>query len=85
MRIDGSDTLVGAGLQQLGADDLLNRKNNTILGTDSDRGASVLYCLDRIFNLEVPTVGREDGVEQVVTCSYGRLKVASWLAPDCGA
>jgi hypothetical protein len=71
--VDGSDALVGTGFQQLGAYDLLNGEDDAILGADTDGGAAILYCLDRIFDLEVSTVGGEDGVEQVVACSYGRL------------
>lgn len=84
MGINGSDTLVCTGLQQLRPNDLLDREHNTILGTDPDRCSSILYCLDRILDLEVPTIGGEDGVEQVVTCSYGRLETRK-LALGCGA
>jgi hypothetical protein len=36
MPVDSRDPLVCAGLQQLGCDDLLNRKDNAISATDSD-------------------------------------------------
>lgn len=73
MGVDGGDALVGTGFQQLGAYDLLNGEDDAILGADADGGAAIFHCLDRIFDLKVPTVGGEDGVEQVVTRSYGRL------------
>jgi hypothetical protein len=62
--------LVRAGLEQLAADELLQSEYDAILALDADRCATILYCLNRVFDLEVSTVGREDRVGQVVTCTY---------------
>ncbi len=74
MGIDSGDALVGTWLKKLGSYDLLDGQDNTILGPDTNRGATILDCLDCVFDLEVSTVGGEDGVEQVVTRSYGCLQ-----------
>ena len=74
MPVNGRDPLVCAGLQQFGCDDLLNRQDDAISATDADRCACILDCLDGVFDLEVPTVGGEDGVGEIVACSYRRLK-----------
>lgn len=74
MGVNGGDALVGTGFQQLRGYDLLDGEDDAVLGADANGGASVLYGLDCIFDLEVSTVGGEDRVEQVVTRSYGRLK-----------
>lgn len=78
MGVDSSDALVGARFQQLGGYDLLDGEDDAVLGANADGGASILDGLDCIFDLEVSAVGGEDGVEQVVTRSYGRLK---WKHP----
>jgi hypothetical protein len=75
--VNGSNALVGTRFQQLGADHLLDGKDDAILGTDADGGATVLDRLDRIFDLEVSTIGGEDGVEQIVARAYGRLRAVS--------
>lgn len=41
--------------------------------SDADTCASVLNGLHRILDLEVATIGREDGIGEIVTGSYGRL------------
>lgn len=43
--------LVRLGLQQLAADELLERQNHAVFALDTDRCATVLYRLDRIFDL----------------------------------
>lgn len=74
MLVDSCDSLVGAGLQQLGCDDLLDCQDDTIFRTDADGGAAVLYCLDCVLNLEVTAIRGEDGVGQIVASSYRRLQ-----------
>lgn len=69
------DTLVCASLQQFGCDDLLDRQNDAVLAPNADRCAAILNCLHGIFDLEVAAVGREDGIGEIVTCSYRRLRV----------
>jgi hypothetical protein len=49
--VDGRYPLVCSGLEQLAGDELLQRQYNTILAPDSDCCASVLDCLDCVFNL----------------------------------
>lgn len=73
MSVDSGDALVGTGLRELGGHDLLDGQDDTILASDTDRGAAVLYSLDGIFDLEVAAVGGEDGVGEIVTRSYRRL------------
>jgi len=75
MPIHGSNALVGSRLEQLRCDDLLYGEHDAILAPDADRGAAVLDRLDGIFDLEVAAVGGEDGVCEIVTCSYRRLYV----------
>ena len=74
MGIDGSDSLVGTRFQQLGRNDLLDSENDAILGADADGRASILDSLHCVLDLEVAAVGGEDGVEQVIARSYGRLE-----------
>lgn len=62
MPIDGGDALVGAMLEQLGRDHLLDGQHDAVLAPDADRGAAVLDRLDGILDLEVAAVGGEDGV-----------------------
>ena len=56
------DSLVGAGFEELGANDLLDSKHNAVLASNADSGAAVLHRFDGIFDLEISTVGGEDGV-----------------------
>ena len=72
--VHGCNSLVGAGLQQLGGDDLFDRQHDTILTPDADGGAAVLDCLYGIFDLEIAAVGGEDGVGEVVARAYGCLR-----------
>lgn len=80
MSVNSSNSLVGARLQQLGCDDLLDRKNNAIFAPDPDRRAAVLNCLHSILDLEVASVGGEDGVGEIVTRSYRRLSYGDMVS-----
>lgn len=62
MPIYGPDPLVGTGLQELRANNLLDRQHDAILASNTDRGTPVLDRLDGVFDLEIATVGGEDGV-----------------------
>jgi hypothetical protein len=68
------NTLVGTLLEQLGGDDLLDGQNDALLAPDADRCAAILDRLDRVLNLEITAVGREDGVGKVVARAYRRLE-----------
>lgn len=70
MLVHRGNSLVGTGLQQLGCDDLLDCQNNTVLGADTDGGAAILHCLYCVLDLEVSTIGREDGVGEIVSRAY---------------
>lgn len=58
--VDGSDSLVGAGLQELGSDDLFDGEDDAVLAADADGGTAILDGLDGVLNLEVAAVGGED-------------------------
>lgn len=73
MFVNGCDSLVCAWFQQLGWDDLLDCQNNAIFAPNADGCATILDCLDGVFDLEVSTVGGEDGVGEIVTRSYRGL------------
>lgn len=73
--VNRCNALVCARLQQLRCDDLLDRQNNAIFAPDADRCASILDCLHCILDLEVSAVGGENGIGEIVTCSYRRLRV----------
>lgn len=60
MAVDGSDSLVGAGLQELGSDDLFDGEDDAVLAADADGGTAILDGLDGVLNLEVAAVGGED-------------------------
>lgn len=66
MSVDSGDALVGVGLQQLRAYNLLNGQHHAVLAADANRRAGVLDRLDGVFDLEVATIGRVDGVGQIV-------------------
>lgn len=70
MSVDGRDSLVCAGLQQLRGDDLLDRQDDTVFASDADRSAAIFDRLHGVFDLKVTTVGGEDGVGEIVACSY---------------
>lgn len=74
MPIDGCDPLVCAWFQQLGCDDLLDCQDNAVFAPNADGCAAILDCLDGVFDLEISTVGGEDGVGEIVTSSYRSLK-----------
>ena len=74
MSIDRCNTLVGSWFQQLAGNDLLHGKHDPIFTSDTNRGPSVLYRLDRVFDLEVSSIGREDGIREIVTCTYRSLR-----------
>lgn len=73
MSVDGSDSLVGTRLRQLGCDDFLDCQYDAILASYADGCAAVLYRLDGIFDLEVTAVGGEDGIGEIVARAYRRL------------
>jgi hypothetical protein len=68
--VDGSDSLVGTRLQQLGCDDLLDRQHHTVLASDADGCAAVLHGLHGVLDLEVAAIGRVDGVAEIVARAY---------------
>jgi predicted glycoside hydrolase/deacetylase ChbG (UPF0249 family) len=68
--IHSSYPLVRTWLEELAADKLLESEYDAILALDADRCATVLDRLDRVFDLEVPTIGGEDRVGQVVARTY---------------
>lgn len=78
MPVNCSNTLVCSSLQQLACDDLLNSQNYAILAPNANRGSAVLYRLDCIFDLEVPTVGREYRVREIVARTNGSLLRLAW-------
>ena len=78
MPVDGSNPLIRAGLQQLGCDDLLDREHDAVLTPDTDRGAAILHGFHCVLDLEVSAVGGEDGVGEIVACSYRRLRSVSF-------
>jgi hypothetical protein len=66
----GCYPLVRAWLEELAADELLESEYDAILALNANRCATVLDRLDRVFDLEVSTIGGEDRVGQVVTRAY---------------
>lgn len=60
MCVNGADSLVGAGLQQLGCDHLLDGEDDAILASDTNGRAAILNSLDCIFYLKVAAIRRED-------------------------
>lgn len=70
MSVDRSDSLVRAGLEQLRRDHFLDREHDAVLAPDADGCAAVLDGLHRVLDLEIPPVGGEDGVGQVIARSY---------------
>lgn len=52
--------LVASGLEQFGTDDLLTCQHDTMLGSDTDTGTTILNRLHSIFDLEITTIGGED-------------------------
>ena len=70
MSVDGANPLIGAGLEKLGSYDFLHGEDYTIFASDPYGGSSIFYRLDCVLDLEIATVRREDGVEQVVARSY---------------
>lgn len=74
MPIHRCDALVCVGLQQLRCDDLLDGQDDAIFAPNADGCAAVFDRLDGVLDLEVPAVGREDGVGEIVACAYRRLE-----------
>lgn len=74
MPVDSRDALVGVGFEQLGCDEFLDGQYDAVLAPDADRGATVLDRLHGVLDLEVAAIGGEDGVGEVVTCAYRRLR-----------
>lgn len=68
--VHGRYLLVGSRLEQLAADELFERQHNAVFAADTNGGATILDRLDGIFDLEVPAIWREDGVGQVIACTY---------------
>jgi hypothetical protein len=60
MSVNCSNAFVGSRLQQLARNDLLNRQNNTIFTPNANRGATVLYRLDCILDLEISAIWGEN-------------------------
>ena len=75
MPIHGCDALVDALFEQLRRHHLLDRQHHALLAPDADRGAAVLHRLQGVFGLEVAAIGGEDGVGEIVACSYRRLRI----------
>lgn len=73
----GGDALVGARLQELGCDHLLDCQHNALLAPDADRGAAILDRFDGVLNLKVAAIGGEDGVGEIVARAYRRLSSAT--------
>ena len=70
MSVNGRNAFVGSWLEQLAGDDLLDCQHNAIFTPDANRGSAILHCLYRIFDLEVPAIGGEDRVRQIVARTY---------------
>lgn len=70
MSINCRNALVCSSLEKFTCDDLLNRQYNTVFASDSNGRAAVLYRLDRILDLEVPSIGREDRIGEIITRTY---------------
>jgi hypothetical protein len=49
---------VGAGNKELGCDQLFDGKNNAVLDTQTECGATIVDGLGCIFNLEHAAIGR---------------------------
>lgn len=80
-------SLVGSWFEQLARYDLFQCQNHAIFTPYADRGASILDCLDCVLDLEVSTIGGEDRVGQVITCTnrgLGTLSVTSSILRSCG-
>ena len=81
MSVYCSNTLVGTSLQQLTSDHFLNCEHDTIFAPNANGGSTIFYGFDRIFDLEVASIGREDRVGEIVTRTYRSLwKVSFGLA-----
>jgi hypothetical protein len=70
VRVDGGDALVGARLEQLRRHHLFNRQHDAVLAPYANGRAAILDSFERVVDLEVLAVGREDGVVEVVAGSY---------------
>jgi hypothetical protein len=70
MSVDCCNTLVGSRLEQLAGDHLLDCQHNTIFTPDANRCSAILYRLGCIFDLEVSSIWREDGVGEIVARTY---------------
>jgi hypothetical protein len=70
MSIDCCDTFICSRLEQFTGDDLLNCQHNTIFAPNSNGSSAVFYCFDSILDLEIPSIGGEDGIRKIVTRSY---------------
>lgn len=68
--IHSRDALVRVLLHESACDELLHGQHNAILAPDADRGAAVLYGFRGVFDLEVATIGGEDGVGKIVAGAY---------------
>jgi len=73
MSIDSSNAFVCTGFEQFASDELLDCEDDAIFASYTNRGASILYCLDCILDLEVSAIRGEHGVCEIVACTYGRL------------
>jgi hypothetical protein len=70
MSVNGCNAFVRSRFEQLAGDNLLHSQHDAIFTSDANRRSTILDRLHRIFDLEVPAIGREDRVRQVVTCTY---------------
>ncbi len=68
--VHGRYSIVRAGLEEFATEELLDCENDTVFAPDAHCRASIFYRLDGILDLEVPAVGREDGIGQIVAGAY---------------
>jgi hypothetical protein len=79
MTIDGRDSLISAGLQELARDDLFHCQHNTVLASDADSCASVLDSLHGVFNLCSPhrQLGSFPRAWENLACRFAYLEIAA--------
>ena len=64
------NTLVGVWFEEFRRYDLLDCQHHSVFTPDAYRCPAILDRFDRILDLKVSTVGREDRVGQIVSCTY---------------
>jgi hypothetical protein len=72
--VHGGYPVVGILLHQFASHELLEREHHAILAADADCGPSILDRLHCVFDLEVAAIGGEDGIGQIVACTYRGLR-----------